>query len=120
MIPHTPYQTVQRTGASRFAQRQIERHRRLAPVADLRSPGLVATTPVMRTRPRQNGESSTMTGLRVVLDSCHSWSRLGGERRTTNHTNHTNGRGGSWQTGDGNSANQSVEANGDQITGSDG
>src|SRR6266542_2770958 len=28
-------QTVQRTGASRFAQRQIERHRRLAPVADL-------------------------------------------------------------------------------------
>src|SRR5882672_9472113 len=26
---------VQRTGASRFAQRQIERHRRLAPVADL-------------------------------------------------------------------------------------
>ena len=27
--------TVQRTGASRFAQRQIERHRRLAPVADL-------------------------------------------------------------------------------------
>jgi hypothetical protein len=29
-------QTVQRTGASRFAQRQIERHRRLAPVADLR------------------------------------------------------------------------------------
>ena len=31
----TPNQTVQRTGASRFAQRQIERHRRLAPVADL-------------------------------------------------------------------------------------
>src|ERR1039458_5902197 len=30
-----PNQTVQRTGASRFAQRQIERHRRLAPVADL-------------------------------------------------------------------------------------
>jgi membrane protease YdiL (CAAX protease family) len=28
-------QAVQRTGASRFAQRQIERHRRLAPVADL-------------------------------------------------------------------------------------
>jgi hypothetical protein len=28
-------QTVQRTGASRFAQRQIEHHRRLAPVADL-------------------------------------------------------------------------------------
>src|SRR5260370_11674636 len=28
-------QTVQRTGASRFAQRQIQRHRRLAPVADL-------------------------------------------------------------------------------------
>ena len=27
--------TVQRTRASRFAQRQIERHRRLAPVADL-------------------------------------------------------------------------------------
>src|SRR5664280_3004540 len=27
--------TVQRTGASRFAQRQIQRHRRLAPVADL-------------------------------------------------------------------------------------
>jgi hypothetical protein len=27
--------TVQRTGASRFAQRQIKRHRRLAPVADL-------------------------------------------------------------------------------------
>ena len=27
--------TVQRTGASLFAQRQIERHRRLAPVADL-------------------------------------------------------------------------------------
>ena len=26
---------VQRTGASRFAQRQIQRHRRLAPVADL-------------------------------------------------------------------------------------
>jgi len=31
----SPNQTVQRTGASRFAQRQIERHRRLAPVADL-------------------------------------------------------------------------------------
>ena len=30
-------QTVQRTGASRFAQRQKERHRRLAPVADLSS-----------------------------------------------------------------------------------
>jgi hypothetical protein len=30
-----PNQTVQRTGASRFAQRQTERHRRLAPVADL-------------------------------------------------------------------------------------
>ncbi len=28
-------QTVQGTGASRFAQRQIERHRRLAPVGDL-------------------------------------------------------------------------------------
>src|SRR6266487_4173530 len=28
-------QTVQRMGASRFAQRQIERHRRLAPIADL-------------------------------------------------------------------------------------
>src|SRR5437763_1639449 len=28
-------QTVQRTGASRVAQRQIQRHRRLAPVADL-------------------------------------------------------------------------------------
>jgi hypothetical protein len=28
-------QAVQRTGASRFAQRQIERHRRLPPVADL-------------------------------------------------------------------------------------
>src|SRR5438046_1135335 len=27
--------TVQRTGASRFAPRQIQRHRRLAPVADL-------------------------------------------------------------------------------------
>src|SRR5437867_1320353 len=27
--------TVQRSGASRFARRQIERHRRLAPVADL-------------------------------------------------------------------------------------
>lgn len=27
--------TVQRTGASRYAQRQIERHRRLVPVADL-------------------------------------------------------------------------------------
>ena len=27
--------TVQRVGASRFAQRQIQRHRRLAPVADL-------------------------------------------------------------------------------------
>ena len=27
--------TVQRTGASRFAQRHIERHRQLAPVADL-------------------------------------------------------------------------------------
>src|SRR2546430_2172156 len=30
-----PNQAVQRTGASRFAQRPIERHRRLAPVADL-------------------------------------------------------------------------------------
>jgi hypothetical protein len=29
-----PNQTVQRTGASRFAHRQIQRHRRLAPVAD--------------------------------------------------------------------------------------
>src|ERR1041384_4647494 len=30
-----PNQTVLRTEASRFAQRQIQRHRRLAPVADL-------------------------------------------------------------------------------------
>ena len=30
-----PNQAVQRTGASRFPQRQMERHRRLAPVADL-------------------------------------------------------------------------------------
>jgi hypothetical protein len=30
-----PNQTVQRTGASRFARRRINRHRRLAPVADL-------------------------------------------------------------------------------------
>ena len=29
-----PNQTIQRTGASRFVQRQIQRHRRLAPVAD--------------------------------------------------------------------------------------
>src|SRR2546422_109979 len=29
------HQTVQRTGASRFAQGRTERHRRLAPVADL-------------------------------------------------------------------------------------
>ena len=28
-----PNETVQRTGASRFAQRQIDRHRRLAPIA---------------------------------------------------------------------------------------
>ena len=35
MINTIPFnQTVQRRGASRFAQRQIERHRRLAPVAD--------------------------------------------------------------------------------------
>src|SRR5438874_12514588 len=34
-LSSAPNQTVQRTGASRFAQRQIERHRRLAPVADL-------------------------------------------------------------------------------------
>ena len=27
--------TVQRTGAGRFAQRRIQRHRRLTPVADL-------------------------------------------------------------------------------------
>ena len=31
----TANQTGQRTGASRFAHRQIQRHRRLAPVADL-------------------------------------------------------------------------------------
>src|SRR5437667_109637 len=31
---HGSIKTVQRTGASRFAQRQIQRHRRLAPVAD--------------------------------------------------------------------------------------
>src|SRR5436309_915826 len=30
----TTDKTVQRTGASRFAQRQIQRHRQLAPVAD--------------------------------------------------------------------------------------
>lgn len=30
-----PNQSVQRTGASRFAQRRIQRHRRLSPVADL-------------------------------------------------------------------------------------
>ena len=30
-----PNQAVQRTGASRFAQRQIGHQRRLAPVADL-------------------------------------------------------------------------------------
>ena len=30
-----PNQAVQRTRASRFAQRRIQRHRRLAPVADL-------------------------------------------------------------------------------------
>ena len=37
MEVHTPWpnQRVERTGASRFAQRQIQRHRRLAPVADL-------------------------------------------------------------------------------------
>jgi len=35
MTTPTPNQSVQRTGASRFAQSQIERHRRLAPVADL-------------------------------------------------------------------------------------
>ena len=31
-----PIKSVQRAGASRSAQRQIQRHRRLAPVADLR------------------------------------------------------------------------------------
>ena len=36
MLPQEMFQkTVQRTGASRFAQKRIERHRRLAPVADL-------------------------------------------------------------------------------------
>src|SRR5580765_1869361 len=35
MQENTANQTVQRTGASRSTQRQIERHRRLAPVADL-------------------------------------------------------------------------------------
>ena len=33
--PGSAHPPVQRTGASRLAQRQIERHRRLAPVADL-------------------------------------------------------------------------------------
>jgi hypothetical protein len=33
-------QTVQRTGASRFAQGQIKRQRRLAPVADLANLGI--------------------------------------------------------------------------------
>src|SRR5580700_8925056 len=32
--PKMPNQADQRTGASRFAQRQIEHHRRLAPFAD--------------------------------------------------------------------------------------
>jgi len=117
MEPHvkrTANQSVEPTGGSRFCQRVFVSQWRLPPVAHAhRSPGLVATTPVMRTRPRQNGEPSTRTGVRVALDSCHSchsWSTLSGKRRTTNHTNHTNGRGGSWQTGDGNSANQTVEA----------
>ena len=35
MTGGVPKPTVQRTGASRFAQRQIESHRRLVPVADL-------------------------------------------------------------------------------------
>src|ERR1035437_7924008 len=34
-LTRSPNQTVQRTGASRFTQGRIERHRRLAPVADL-------------------------------------------------------------------------------------
>src|SRR5437867_3785147 len=34
-IHRAPNQSVQRTGASRFVQRQVEPHRRLAPVAEL-------------------------------------------------------------------------------------
>lgn len=37
-----PNKTVQRTGASRLAQKQIERQGRLAPVADLIVSGLGA------------------------------------------------------------------------------
>src|SRR5881628_1701186 len=38
-----PIQLVERTGASRFAQRQIERHRRLASSADLIVPAMKRT-----------------------------------------------------------------------------
>jgi hypothetical protein len=39
MMPTLPNQPVQPTGASRFAQTQMERQWRLAPVADLTSFG---------------------------------------------------------------------------------
>src|ERR1039458_5930337 len=41
-----PNPAVQRTGASRFAQRRIQRHRRLAPVADL-CVGLLGTLEII-------------------------------------------------------------------------
>jgi len=58
----THNQTVQRTGASRFAQRQIERHRRLAPVADLCVRPLDHHAPALRHH-RSRG-SSRRCGLR--------------------------------------------------------
>ena len=117
-----PNKSVERTAAPRlrfvaaseFGGASCRRLSRSAAVAHFwRSAGPVATTPMMRTRPHQNGAPSTMTSLRVALDSCdscHSWSRLSGERRTTSHTNDTNGRARPWRTGDGESANYPVEA----------
>src|SRR3989442_1356662 len=49
-----PNETVQRTGASRFAQRQIQHHRRLAPAADL------------CVRQNHEGRIFSMPGLRIA------------------------------------------------------
>jgi hypothetical protein len=60
-------QTVQPTGASRVAQRQIERQRRLAPVADLHVSGSMLQHVLQRVREWEHlGTRSDSSGSRLV------------------------------------------------------
>jgi hypothetical protein len=55
--------TVQRTGASRFAQVPIQRQRRLAPVADLRSAKKTMKVPDLRSAYDEVGSTETRCSL---------------------------------------------------------